>query len=217
MSTLTTRLGLKRPDDTDPFQTQDFVDNYNLLDAAPGVHVCTSATRPSWSAAQAGRTVFLTDWKCFQYWDGSAWQNERAAAGMFSGGAVFDATMSKNAVSTYNLVNFTTPRSCSLAVMMNVTASCDSRFSQSVYGRIVFDGGDTLLGGYSDVMRFTGNADDTSSDAIMTMTMLGLVNVSAGAHTLGGKITIGTYNSSIILRGMKTVAVLGVHASNQIL
>lgn len=217
MSTLTPRLSLKRPDDTDPFLTQDFVDNYNKLDAAPGAHICTSSTRPSWGSAQTGRTVFLTDYKCFQYWDGSAWQNERAATGLFAGGAIFDATLSKNAVVTYNLVNFTTPRPASLAIMMSMTVSCDGRNTQTVYGRIVYDGGDVLLGAYSDAMRFTGNSADTSADAQMTMTMIGLVNVSAGAHTLGGKLTIGAYNTSVVLRGMKTVSVLGVYASNQIL
>jgi hypothetical protein len=88
MSSLTPRLSLKRPDDTDPFLTQDFVDNYNKLDAAPGVHICTSTTRPSWSGAQAGRAIFLTDWKCFQWWSGSSWQDERAATGLFAGGAI---------------------------------------------------------------------------------------------------------------------------------
>lgn len=217
MSTLTPRLSLKRPDDTDPFLTQDFVDNYNKLDAAPGTYICTSSTRPSWGSAQAGRTIFLTDYKCFQYWDGSAWQNERAATGLFAGGAIFDATLSKNAVVVYNLLNFTTPRPCSLLVSMNMTLSCDGRNTQTIFGRIVFDGGDILLGGYSDAMRFTGNSGDTSADAQMTLPMLAVVNVSAGSHTLGGKITVGAYNSSVVLRGMKTVAALGIYASNQVL
>jgi hypothetical protein len=217
MSTLGPRLTLKRPDDTDPFLTQDFVDNYNKLDAAPGIHVCTSTTKPSWASAQAGRMIFMTDWKCLQYWDGSAWQNERAATGLFAGGAIFDATLSKNSVTTYNIISFTTPRSCSLAVFMNATLSCDSRFTQDIYGRVVYDGGDVLLGAYSDAMRFTGNSSDTSADMKLTMPIVAIVNVSAGAHTLGTKITVGSYNTSVVLRGIKSVAVLGVYASNQIL
>lgn len=217
MSTLSPRMSLKRPDGTDPFLTQDFVDNWNKIDAAPGVHICTSTTKPSWSSAQAGRTIFMTDWKCFQYWDGSAWQNERAATGLFGGGAIFNATLGKNATATYNLITFTTPRTCSLAVMMNMTVSCDSRYTQDVYGAVVYDGSETLLGAYSDALRFTGNSADTSADMKLTLPMLAIVNVSAGSHTLGGKITTGSYNTSVILRGMKTVAVLGVYASNQIL
>lgn len=217
MSTLSPRMSLKRPDGTDPFLTQDFVDNWNKIDAAPGVHVCTSTTKPSWASAQAGRTIFLTDWKCFQYWDGSAWQNERAAAGMFGGGAVFNATLGKNATATYNLLNFTTPRTCNLAVMMSMTVSCDSRYTQDVYGSVVYDGGTVLLGAYSDALRFTGNSGDTSADMKLTLPMLAIVSVSAGAHTLGGKISTGSYNTSVILRGMKTISILGVYASNQIL
>src|SRR5690606_36294308 len=106
---------------------------------------------------------------------------------MFAGGELFEATMSKNAVVTYNLLNFTTPRPCNLAVWLNMTFGCDSRFSQSIFGRIVYDGGDSLLGGYSDSLRFTGNSADTSANAYMTMTPLGMVSVSAGSHTLGGK------------------------------
>lgn len=217
MSTLTPRLGLKRPDGSDPFLAQDFVDNYDKLDAAPGVHICTSTTKPNWGSAQAGRVAFLTDYKAFQWWDGSAWQSERSASGMFAGGALFDATLSKNASVVYNLLNFTTPRPCQLAVWLNMTLACDSRFSQSVFGRIVFDGGDTLLGGYSDSLRFTGNSGDTSSDAYLTMTLLGMVSVSAGSHTIGGKVTLGAYNTSVILRGMKTVASLAIYSSSQVL
>src|SRR5690606_6648465 len=217
MSTLTPRLGLKRPDGTDPLLTQDFVDNHNKPDAAPGVHVCTSSTRPSWGAAQAGRTIFLTDYKCFQWWDGSAWQFERAAAGMFAGGALFEATLSKNAVVTYNLLNFTTPRPCNLAVWLNMTFGCDSRLSQSIFGPIVCDGGGSLRGGYSHSLRSTGHSADTRANAYMTMTLLGMVSVSAGSHTLGGKVTVGAYNTSVILRGMKVVASMATYASNQIL
>jgi len=218
MSTLSPRLSLKRPDDTDPFITQDFVDNYNKLDAAPGVHICTSGTRPAWGSSQAGRTIFLTDHKCFQYWDGSAWQSERAATGLFAGGAIFDATLNKNSVATYNLLNFTTPRPCTLAIVSSMTASCDSRLTQSVTGRIVYDGGDVLLGGYSDVIRFVGDVQyGGSSDTFLTFTMIGIVNVTAGAHTLGNKVIVGSYNTSIVLRGIKTIGVMGVYASNQIL
>lgn len=217
MSTLSPRLNLKRPDDSDPFLTQDFVDNYNKLDAAPGAHICTSTTRPSWGSSQAGRTIFVTDWKCFQFWDGSAWQDERAAAGLFAGGAIFDATLSKDATAIYTLINFTTPRPATIAVMMNMTVGCDARFTQTIFGRVVLDGGDLLLGGYSDAMRFTGNSGDAAATTQMTLPMIAIANVSAGAHTLGGKITVGSYNTSVVLRGMKTVAVLGTYASNQIL
>lgn len=217
MSSLTPRLSLKRPDDTDPFLTQDFVDNYNKLDAAPGVHICTSTTRPSWSGAQAGRAIFLTDWKCFQWWSGSSWQDERAATGLFAGGAILDAALSKDAVATYNLITFTTPRPASLAIVMNMTVFCDARFTQTITGRVIFDGGEVTLGGYADAMHFKGNSAEASANVSMTLPMIALVQVSAGSHTLGGRITVGSYNTSVTLRGMKTTATLGVYANDQIL
>lgn len=217
MSTLSPRLSLKRPDDSDPFLTQDFVDNYNKLDACPGAHICTSTSRPSWGSAQAGRLIFMTDWKCYQWWDGSAWQDERAATGMFAGGAIFDATLSKDATGIYPLINFTTPRPVTLAVMMNMTVGCDARFTQTFTGRVVLDGGDVLLGGYTDAQRFTGNSSDAAATTQMTMPIIATATVAAGAHTLGGKITVGSYNTSLVLRGIKTVAIMTTYASSQIL
>ncbi len=217
MSTLTPRLSLKRPDGSDPFLTQDFVDNYNKLDAAPGAHICTAATRPSWGAAQAGRTIFITDWKCLQYWDGTAWKDERAATGLFAGGATLDATLAKDATATYTLINFTTPRPAYVSITMNMTVNCDPRFTQVITGRIVLDGGDVILGGYPDAMRMTGNPADAAGSTPNTLTMIAVVSVAAGSHSLGGKITVGSYNTSVVLRGMKTVATLGIYSGDNIL
>lgn len=217
MSTLSPRLGLKRPDDTDPFVTQDFVDNYNILDAAPGIHVCTSTTRPTWGSGQAGRVIFVTDWKQLQYWSGSAWQDERTATGMFASGAVFDATVAKSTNATYNLINLTSPRPASLAIMLSLTVTCDVRFSQNITASILYDSTDVLLGGYADAMRFTGNTAESSADAQQSVTMLGLVPMTAGSHTIGGRVSVGNYNTSVVVRGLKAVAVMGTYASNQIL
>jgi hypothetical protein len=217
VSTSSPKLLLKRPDGTDPFLRQDFVDNWNKIDAAPGIYVCDSTTRPSWASAQAGRMIFLTDWKQLQYWDGSSWNNERTAVPFFAGGAIFDATVGKNATPVYNIVNITTPRPATLAIMMSATVSCDSRFTQDVYFRANVDGGDLLLGGYSDAIRFTGKSDDSSADMKMTVTALAQATVTAGSHSLKGKFTIGTYNTSVIIRGIKTLAFLGTYNSSQVL
>jgi hypothetical protein len=208
---------LKRNDGTDPFLRQDFVDNWNKLDAAPGVHICDSTTRPTWGSSQAGRLIWLTDWKQFQFWDGSAWNNPRQSVPFFAGGAIFDATVGKNATPLYNVVNFTTPQPTTLAIMMSTTVSCDSRFTQDVYFRINVDGGDLLLGAYSDALRFTGKSDDTSADMKLTVTALAQTTVTAGSHSLKGKFTIGTYNTSVVIRGIKTLALLGTYNSSQVL
>lgn len=73
MGTLTTRLGLKKPADTDPFLTSDFDNIYDTIDSYPGRWVCTSTTLPSWTAAQAGQQVYCTDTKTPLEWTGSSW------------------------------------------------------------------------------------------------------------------------------------------------
>lgn len=217
MSTLSPKLQLKRPDDTDPFLTADFVANYNILDAAPGAFICTSSTRPAWGSGQAGRTIFLTDWKCFQYWDGATWQATRDATSMFAGGAIFDASLSKNSSTTYNMITLTTPRSGTLAIHMNMMFTCDARFTQSMLGRIIFDGGEIFLGGFSDGQRFVGDPGDTTAQSQGVLHCMGIANASAGTHTIGGKVVVGSYNTSITLHGIKVIATLGTYASNQIL
>lgn len=214
MSTQTPKIGLKRPDGTDPFLRTDFVNNYNLLDQSPGVYICDSTTLPVWGSAQAGRMVFLTDYKQLRYWDGAAWQDERTAVPMFAAGAIFDATIGKNTTPTYSVCTFTTSRPCTLAIFMNATVSCDSQHTQDFYLRVNFDNSDLLLGAYSDGMRFTGNSGDTSSDMKLTIPAMAVVNVTKGTHSIKGKIITGTYNTSVILRGIKTIGLIGLYASS---
>jgi hypothetical protein len=214
VSTLTPKVGLKRPDGTDPFLRTDFVNNWNLIDQIPGAYICDSTTLPVWGSAQAGRLVFLTDYKQIRYWDGAAWQDERTAVPLFAGGAIFDTTVGKNATPTFNIVTFTTPRPCTMAVILNATVSCDSQHSQDVYLRVNFDNSDLLLGGYSDAMRFTGNSSDTSADMKMTCTAIAVVNATKGTHSIKGKLNVGTYNTSVILRGMKAIGMIGLYASS---
>lgn len=73
MSSLTTRLALKRPDGTDPFLRTDFVNNWNKLDQYPGIFICTSGTRPTWGDGQIGMAIYETDTKREYKWDGAAW------------------------------------------------------------------------------------------------------------------------------------------------
>lgn len=79
MSSLTTRLGLKRPITTDGFVTLDYFNNLTLLDAYPGSFICTSGTRPvGWGVGNTGQPIYETDSKLVWRWNGTGW--ERAAA-----------------------------------------------------------------------------------------------------------------------------------------
>lgn len=68
MSSQSPHLGLKVPDGSDPFLRQDFVDNYGILDGAPGVFLCTSTTHPTtWGDNQVGRLICETDTGAVMY------------------------------------------------------------------------------------------------------------------------------------------------------
>lgn len=71
MPTPTTRLGLLKPSTADAFSTADLAANWQKIDDNPGTFICTSATRPSWTAAQKGREIMETDTLLKWIWTGS--------------------------------------------------------------------------------------------------------------------------------------------------
>jgi hypothetical protein len=71
MPTPTARLGLLKPSTSDPFVTADLASNLQKVDDTPGYRVCTSATRPSWTSAQAGMLIVETDTGLIWRWTGS--------------------------------------------------------------------------------------------------------------------------------------------------
>lgn len=73
MSTPSPRLDLALPSQSDPFSTTELRTNWEKLDAAPGTHICTSSTRPTWNSAKAGRKIYETDTRLEWLWDGAQW------------------------------------------------------------------------------------------------------------------------------------------------
>lgn len=214
MSTTTPKMGLKSWDGTDPFLRTDFNSNNALLDASPGVYVCDSTTKPTWGAANTGRLIWLTDEKRLQFWDGSTWNDERTAVPLFAGGAVFDAALGKNASVAYNIINITVPRACTLAIIMNCTIKCAGDSTQDVYFRVNFDGTDQLLGAYSDAAFFSGNSGDSSHNEETTITAMTVVSCTKGSHSIKGKVIVGTYNTSVTVRGIKGIGLVGLYSSS---
>jgi len=73
MPTPSRYLGLAVPSTVDDFNTADIAQNWEKLDKAPGTHICTSSTRPTWGASQAGRRIYETDTDLEWKWTGTAW------------------------------------------------------------------------------------------------------------------------------------------------
>lgn len=65
------KMGLVLPSTVDPFSTADIKGNWEKIDAAPGSHICTSSTRPVWTAAQAGRKIIETNTQLEWMWTGT--------------------------------------------------------------------------------------------------------------------------------------------------
>lgn len=75
MTTLTSRLGLKKHTTGDRFKIADYTDNWNILDGVPGTFICTSTTRPTdWNASDEGRAIYETNTGLTYVWDGAAFQ-----------------------------------------------------------------------------------------------------------------------------------------------
>lgn len=72
MTTLSQRLRLKRHTIADLFDVADLTDNWNRLDAYPGVYVCDSTSMPTWEPDQAGLLLWQQDKQVMLSWSGTA-------------------------------------------------------------------------------------------------------------------------------------------------
>lgn len=195
MSSFTPRLSLKRNDGTDPFKRSDFTDNWNKLDAAPGVHVCTSTTRPStWGVAQAGRSILETDTYRTLYWDGTQWIEPRSAVGSATFSSTVAATLNSGTIGTYALGTLTVLRPAMVCVTMHFRVSCKPYLYTRAQVDVVID----------DVIRTKGNTGtvswaDTQASATQyddkVITTVGEWVLMPGNHTIKGRvqnINVGT-------------------------
>ena len=215
MATFSTVLGLKLNDASDPFQLSDFIANWQILDASPGVFICTSTSRPSWSTAQAGRLIFMKDLKQTSYWDGSTWNDPRDAAPMFAGGFFLNAACNPGSTGTFNLLTLTTPRPSSLAIWAAATYTCDNDDWQSAQQAITFDGTPSLMGSFQEAVRLSGDPFGGGTqipDSATSMTMIPAV--TAGQHQIGLRVQLShRYFSSITLVGVKVLALISDYAT----
>jgi hypothetical protein len=76
----TPHLNLTTASLSDPFVTNDYVNNWNKIDNSPGDFICTSTTRPAWGTQNIGQSIAETDTGLSWKWDGTRF-NRRARGG----------------------------------------------------------------------------------------------------------------------------------------
>jgi hypothetical protein len=212
VATYSTVLGLKLNQLSDPFELSDFVGNWGILDASPGIFICTSVSRPSWGAAQAGRLIFMTDLKQTSYWSGTSWNDLRDSVPTFAGGTYLDVTCNPSSSGIFSILTFTTPRPCSLAIFASATYNYPNNKTQDLYQSITFDGEAQYMG-YREQLRMSPTGGETgvsAGDNAISMAMI--PTVAAGQHKIGMQVYVGTYNTPITLIGVKTIAMISLFA-----
>jgi hypothetical protein len=215
LATFSPVLGLKLNDPSDPFQLSDFIANWGILDASPGVYICTSTTRPSWGTAQAGRLIFMKDLKQTSYWTGSAWADLRDSVPAFAWGAVVNSWVNPGASAYFSICTFTTPRPCALAIIISGTYEYPNNFTQDAYQSVTFDGVRQEMGGFREQTRFTGNSGDSGGYAgNNVISLMMMPSITAGQHNIGLQLDVSsTYRTSVFLSGVKGMAFISLYSS----
>lgn len=214
MATYSTVLGLKLNQLSDPFELSDFVGNWGILDASPGTFICTSVSRPSWGTAQKGRLIFMTDLKQTSYWTGTAWADLRDSVPTFAGGTYLSVTCNPGSSGTFNILTFTTPRPCSMAIFAAATYNYPNNKTQDIYQTVMFDGTQQFLG-YREQLRMSPTGGDSGAAAGTNATSIAMIpSLTAGQHKIGMQVQVGSaYNTPITLIGVKTVALISLYAN----
>ena len=218
MATYSQFLGLKLNAPADPFQLSDFVANLQVLDASPGVFICTSANRPAWTPTQAGRMIFMTDLKQLSWYDGANWNDLRDSAPVFFASATLGTSVSAGGNPTYSVCTFTTPRPCALAIILTGTYQVSYNQVQEMWQNITLDGSSSGISGqgYTD-RTFLGGVG--TGQVYHTVTSLGLAaSITAGSHTIGVNVNNQARTSAAItVKGARAMAFIALYnASNSL-
>jgi hypothetical protein len=219
VATFSTILGLKLNDPTDPFQLSDFTANWELLDASPGIYICSSTTRPNWGPNQAGRFIFMNDLKCTSYWDGTGWNDELQAAPLFANGHYLNQSCGQGSTTNINTLTFTTSRPSAIAVFMIGIYNWVNTLDQDWWQSIMFDGVKQIMGNFREQGRAAGDRTDNGHTAGMDIPSMALIpSVAAGSHTIGIEVEVGpNYTTPITLIGVKTLAFVATFNSGNVL
>jgi hypothetical protein len=189
----TTRLLLNSPLGSDPFKRTDFVENWDILDASPGIYICTSTSPPTWAGAQAGRKIYETDTRRIRNWNGTAWENvENYTRGAAMSLAPTE-TLGKGVKKTYTVNStYNAPRPCRLLLLGSARFSQQAAFSQNVLAQPWIDGTNADISGNPNTLQFADSGTGATGSAQMTIGLYGSRSVTAGNHSIQVRIEIGT-------------------------
>lgn len=201
MSLLSARLGLKKPQDTDPFLTSDFDSNLDIIDSYPGRWVCTSSTKPLWGSAQAGQEIYCTDTRTALSWTGSAWRDALVTPAAWQLalplGVVVTPPTSGEATFNYTLGTISSTRACNIMMWATLDFNPPLIWGQeSIYfqlgastGSIATIGGKWTQQGVN--VTYSGFATSLKQTSIIGM---GFGNIAAGNTTLTMAVVINDAN-----------------------
>lgn len=194
MSTTSQRMGLKIPDGSDPFLRTDFVQNYNTLDSYPGVRICTSTTRPTWGAGQAGMMVMETDTRRNMLWTGTTWREMLVGPALWWGSMRPQVMIGAGTMVTYVVGTFTVNRPGSLFGLTTTEHALPCRGYTGATTRVMIDGSDANFDGPNQHGEFVQTAFPNTSTFgtdrwYQTVASMGVRNISAGTHSIGIRVT----------------------------
>ena len=186
------RLQLKRNDGSDPFKRADFLENWDKIDAAPGVHICTSVSRPTWGTAHAGRKILETNTNRELIWTGTAWAEPLVSPGfwLFTGNPNQWITTNTTGV-TYTMGQVIVKRACGLLLTHTVRAGAIPTHTQSMLassrlGAVGYTMEARDIGGNNGFMQWsdTSASESVSTDHRIT-TFYGYAGVNPGSYNVG--------------------------------
>lgn len=208
MSSQTTRMKLKRPDGTDPFLRQDFVDNLNTQDQYPGLYPCTSTTRPVWGAAQNGMCIVETDTRRILQWYGTSWGlvNQYGAAVGLS--VTPQVTLGKGTETSYTLGTVSLPRDARLYIIGGARVQQQANLRQGVSIDLTVDGTQANFGFPSRQVWPEGGSGAVGQN-VDVLSLWGYRSVNAGNHTIGCKVYVDTLsNDGVHFYGAKATVLI---------
>lgn len=188
MPNITTRLGLKSPLSTDPFQTSDFVDNWTVLDGTPGVYVCLSSSRPStWGIDQKGRTIVETDTGRQLMWDGASFVSLTQFPPATGYAYTSSTSISAGTTNTFILTtSITTTVNCTLTAIISTRLFKGSNTDpQKPTIEILIDDVESTVGGSHDFALHKGDLGEYN----VIIPSIAMKAVTPGSHSLKVRLT----------------------------